>query len=129
MDKIKKQESTIIRLTRWKVEVALSKKKSSKEHPQNEICTIYGIDEEGKETVYAQLPYKRFKKWSKTNSLWRQAQSSMFRCLLSDPRTRNTLIRINLRAALEKGDEDAAIRLWNAMSVSDKVEFLDKPEA
>jgi hypothetical protein len=129
MGKIKKQESTIIRLTRWKVEVSLSKKRPSKEHPENDNYTIYGVDAEGKERVYVQLPYKQFKKWSKTDSLWRQAQSAMFRCLLSDPRTRNTLIRINLRAALEKGDEDTAIRLWNAMSESDKAELMDKPEA
>ena len=129
MGKIKKQESTIIRLTRWKVEVSLSKKKSSKEHPENDNYTIYGVDAEGKERVYVQLPYKQFKKWSKTDSLWRQAQSAMFRCLLSDPRTRNTLIRINLRAALEKGDEDTTIRLWNAMSESDKAELMDKTKA
>ena len=129
MEKIKKQESTIIRLTRLQEEVSLSKKKSSKELPQNDNCTIYGVDAEGKERVYAQLPYKQFKKWSKTDSLWRQSQSAMFRCLLSDPRTRNTLIRINLRAALEKGDEDTAIKLWNALSESDKAELMDKPEA
>jgi hypothetical protein len=129
MERIKKQESPIMRLTRWQVEVSLPQNKSNKEPPKGENCTIYGVDAEGNERVYTQIPYEQFEKWSKTDHLWLQAQSAMFHCLLSDPRTRNTVIRINLRAALEKGDEDTAIRLWNALSESDKSELMDKPEA
>jgi hypothetical protein len=128
MERIKKQESPIVRLTRWQVEVSLSEKKSSKGPPKSENYTIYGVDAEGNERVYAQLPYEQFEKWSKTDSLWRQAQSAMFHHLLSDPRTRDTVIKINLKAALEKGDEDTAIKLWNALSESAKAELMDKPE-
>jgi hypothetical protein len=53
----------------------------------------------------------------------------MFDHLLSDPNTRDTLIKINIQAALEKGDEDTAIRLWNALSESAKAELMPKPEA
>jgi hypothetical protein len=128
MERSKKQESPIIRLTRWQVEVSLSKK-PSKEPPKSENCTIYGVDAEGNERVYAQVPYEQFEKWSKTDHLWRQAQSAIFDRLLSNPRTRDTVIKINIQAALQKGDEDTAIRLWNALSESAKRELMAKPEA
>ena len=128
MERIKKQESPIIRLTRWQVEVSLPKK-SSEESRKGENWTIYGVDAEGNESVYAQLPYERFEKWSKTDHLWRQAQAAMFDRLLSDPSTRDTVIKINIKAALEKGDNDTAIRLWNALSDSAKAELMAKPEA
>ena len=79
--------------------------------------------------MYAQIPYEQFEKWSKTDNLWSQAQSAMFARLLSDPSTRDTVIKINIQAALEKGDEYTAIRLWNALSESAKAELMAKPEA
>jgi hypothetical protein len=39
------------------------------------------------------------------------------------------VIKINIQEALEKGDEEIAIKLWNALSESAKVELMDKPEA
>ena len=128
MERIKKQESPIIRLTHWQVEASLSKK-SSKEPPKCENWTIYGVDAEGNERVYAQVPYEQYEKWSKTDHLWRQAQSAMFDRLLSDPSTRDTVIKINIQAALEKGDKDTAISLWNALSDSAKAELIAKPDA
>ena len=128
MERSKKQESPIIRLTRWQVEASLSKK-SSKKPPKGENWKIYGVDAEGNERVYAQVPYEQFEKWSKSDHLWRHAQSAMFNRLLSDPSTRDTVIKINIQAALEKGDEDTAFRLWNALSDSAKTELMAKPEA
>ena len=128
MDRVEKQEYPIIRLTRWSVTLPLPKK-GSNDPKKDGDTTIYGVDAEGKERVYVQLPYKQFKKWSKTDSLWRQAQSAMFDRLLSDPSTRDTVIKINIQAALEKGDEGAAIRLWNALSDSAKAGLMAKPEA
>jgi len=103
-------------------------KKSSKAPPKGENWIIYGVDIEGNERVYAQVPYEKFEEWAKTDHLWRQAQSAMFDSLLSDPRTRDTVIKINIQAALEKGDENTAIRLWNALSESAKAELMAKPE-
>jgi len=128
MEIIKRQESPIIRLTHWQVEASLSKK-SSKEPSKGENWAIYGVDAEGNEGVYAQVPYEQFEKWSETDHLWKQAQSVMFDRLLSDPNTRDTLIKINIQAVLEKGDKDTAIRLWNALSDSAKAELMAKPEA
>ena len=53
----------------------------------------------------------------------------MFQHLLSSPKTRDTVIKINIQAALEKGDEETAIKLWNALSESAKSELMAKPEA
>ena len=128
MKRIKKQDSPIVRLTRWQLEVSLSNK-PSKDPPKGKSWTIYGVDAEGNERVYAQVPYEQFEKWSETDHLWSQAQSVMFDRLLSDPSTRDTVIKINIQAALEKGDEDAAIRLWNALSESTKAELVAKQKA
>ena len=128
MERVKKQESPIIRLTRWKVEVSVSKK-SSEEPRKVENWTIYGIDAEGNERVYAQVPHEKLEKWSKTDRLWKQARSAIFDRLLSYPRTRDTVIKINIQAALEKGHKDTAIRLWNALSDSAKAELMAKPDA
>jgi hypothetical protein len=128
MDKVVKQESPIIRVTRWSVKISLLKQ-GSKESKKDGDTTIYGVDAEGKERVYAHVPSEQWEEWSKTDHLWNQAQSVMFDRLLSDPSTRDTVIKINIQAALEKGDEDTAIKLWNVLSETAKVELMAKPEA
>ena len=129
MARIKKQESPIIQLTRFEIQV-FPPKKGSKEPPQDSIHTFYGVDAEGNERVYAELKSdKQFKKWSKTDPLWNQAQKAMFQHLLSNPKTRDIVIKINLHEALKKGDEETAIKLWNALSESAKVELMAKTEA
>jgi hypothetical protein len=75
------------------------------------------------------LSDEQFKKWSKTDPLWSQAQSAMFHRLLSNPRTRDTVIKINLQSALEKGDEKTAVKFWNALSESAKAKLMSKPKA
>ena len=47
----------------------------------------------------------------------------MFKRLSSDPRTRDTVIIINIEAALKKGDEKTAIELWNALSETTKAKI------
>lgn len=128
MDMVDKQESPIIRLTHWSVTSFLPKKGSnvSKKHGDT---TVYGVDAEGNEKVYAHVPSRRWEKWSKTDPLWIQAQSAMFDYLLSNPTTRDFVIKINLQAALKKGDKDLAIKLWNALSESTKSELMSKPKS
>jgi hypothetical protein len=129
MAKTKKQELPIIRLTRFEIQI-ISPKKAGKEFPQKTVHTFYGVDAQGNERVYAQLQSDaQFKKWSKIDPLWSQAQSAMFHRLLSNPRTRDTVIKINLKSTLEKGDEKTAVKLWNALSESAKAELVAKPEA
>jgi hypothetical protein len=75
MARTKKQESPIIRLTRFEIQIDLPKK-VSKESPKETIHTFYGVDAEGNERVYAQLPSdEQFKKWSKIDPLWHQVLS------------------------------------------------------
>jgi hypothetical protein len=128
MARTKKQESPIIRLRRFEIQTDLPKK-FGKEPPKETIHTFYGVDAEGNERVYARLQSdEQFKKWSKKDPLWREAQSAIFDHLLSDPSTRDIVIKINLQSALEKGEEETAIKLWNALSDSAKAELRAKPE-
>lgn len=128
MDRVDKQESQIIRLTRWSVTLSLSKKGSEAPKKDGER-TIFGVDAAGNERVYAQVSPDQWEKWSKTDALWIQAQSSIFQRLLSDPRTKDTVIKINLKAALDKGDEETATTLWNALSETAKAELIAKPSS
>jgi hypothetical protein len=128
MDEVEKQESPIIRLTRWSVKISLPEKRS-KALKKDGDTTVYGVDANGNEKVYAQIPSDQWKEWSKTDPLWKQAQSTMFDHLLSDPRTRDFVIETYLQAALEKGDEEMAIKLWNALSDSAKEELIAKSDA
>jgi hypothetical protein len=128
MDRVEKQESPIVRLTRWSVTLSLPKE-GINDPKKDGDKTIYGVDAEGNEKVYAQVPSEQWEEWSKTDLLWNQAQKVMFQHLLSDPKTRDTVIKINIQAALEKGDEETAIELWNALSESAKAELTAKPEA
>ena len=128
MARIKKQESPIIRLTRFQIQTSMQKE-GGKLPPEDTIHTFYGVDAEGNEGVYAQFQSeKQLAKWKKTDPLWRQAQSAIFDRLLSKPSTRDTVIKINIQAALEKGDEETAIKLWNALSESAKAELTAKLE-
>jgi len=128
MARTKKQELPIIRLTRFEIQIT-SPKMAGKELPKKTIHTFYGVDAEGNERVYAQLQSdEQFKKWSKIDPLWSQAQSAMYHRLLSNPRTRDTVIKINLQSALEKGEDETALKLWNALSASAKAKLMPKPE-
>ena len=105
MDEVEKQESPIIRLTRCSVKISLPEKRS-KVLKKDGDTIVYGVDANGNERVYAQIPSDKWKEWSKTDLLWKQAQSAMFDHLLSNPRTRDYIIKTYLQATLEKGDED-----------------------
>jgi hypothetical protein len=128
MARTKKQDSSVIRLTRWQVSISMPKKRS-KDASKDEKWTLYGVEAEGNEKVYAQIPSRRWKKWSKTDPLWNQAQKAMIEHLLSNPKTRDTVIKINLKSALEEGDEEMAKKLWEGLSDLAKAELMAKPKA
>ena len=127
MDRFEKQESPKVRLTRWSETFSLPKKGINNPKKDGDK-TIYGVDEQGNEKVYAQVASDQWEEWSKTDPLWNQARQAMFKYLLSDPKTRDTVIKINIQAALEKGDEETATKLWNALSESTKAELMAKLE-
>lgn len=123
MEGIEKHESPVIRITHWSESFTIPKK-GEEETQKRGDTTIYGIDVEGNEKVYAQVPSHQWKEWSEKDPLWKQARSAWFKYLLSNPITRDYVIKVNLQSALEKGDEETAIGLWNALSTSAKEELL-----
>ncbi|APH11925.1 hypothetical protein ASJ33_01530 [Dehalococcoides mccartyi] len=127
MEGIQKQESPIIRVTRWSVKMSFPKK-GNKEPETHGDTIIYGVDAEGKEKVYAEIPSIKWEEWSKKDPLWNQAHNAMLDNLLSDPKTRDFVIQVNIQAALDDGDEEMAIRLWNALSESAKAELKARSE-
>jgi len=127
MARTKNQEPPIVRLTHWKLEATLPQK-GSKELPKDGNRTIYGVDAEGNERIYAVIPPNRWEKWSKKDPLWIQAQSAMADHLMSNPITRDFVIMIHIQAALEKGDKKTAIKLWNNLSESARAKLIAEPE-
>ena len=128
MKRTDKQESSVIRLTRWEVSISYPKK-VDKSPSKSRNYTVYGVDSEGNERVYAKVSSRQWGKWSETDPLWIQARSAMFESLLSNPRTRDIVIKIKLQGALKKGDKESAIKLWNFLSESAKAELLAKTKA
>jgi hypothetical protein len=128
MDKVKKGESSILRLTRWSVTYSMPVK-GRKDTEKVGDTTIFGVDAQGNERIYAQVPSSQWRKWSNTDPLWKQARSVIFTHLLSDPRTRDSIIVINIQIALGKGDEKTAVQLWNTLSESAKAKLMAKSEA
>ncbi|AMU86006.1 hypothetical protein [Dehalococcoides mccartyi] len=127
MEEIQKQESPIIRVTGWSVEMPFPKKGGKKPEKHGDT-TIYGVDAEGNEKVYAQVPSQQWEEWSKKDPLWNKAHNAMLEHLLSDPETRDFVIQVNIQAALDDGDEEMAIRLWNTLSESAKAELKARSE-
>lgn len=79
--------------------------------------TFYGIDAESNERVYAEfVTEEEFNAWRETDPLWREMQMAMFRRLLQDPRTRDMVLKINIKAALDKGDIETAAALARYLS-------------
>ena len=95
--------------------------------------TFYGVGASGAEEIYAECTTREeFDRFKASDALWREASAAIFRRLLDDPRTRDTVLRINIKAALDKGDNETAIELIKALSPEALAEVLKrspKPEA
>lgn len=103
---------SIVRITRWSVEGG-----SARQEAEVSRWIIYGVDEGGVERVYAEHTTEaEHRAWCATDPLWRQAQQAMFASLLSNPKTRDTVLRINIAAALEAGDREMAMTLAQHLS-------------
>lgn len=74
--------------------------------------TVYGVDAEGVERVYLEHTTKEeYKAWLATDPLWREAQRAVVDRFLADPQTRDTMIRLAIGAALDKGDMETVAKL------------------
>jgi hypothetical protein len=78
---------------------------------------VYGIDAQGCEPLSVEfVTEEEWNAWRETDPLWREAQRAMFGRLLKDPRTRDVVLKINIKAALDKGDIEAAAALARYLS-------------
>jgi hypothetical protein len=79
--------------------------------------TVYGADASGRERVYVEhTSEEEHVAWRASDPLWREALSAMVDRLLADPATRDTVLQINIAAALEEGDTETAITPAKALS-------------
>ena len=106
----------IVRLTRWSV-ASNDTGRGKRRRTEAVRWTIYGIDAEGIERVYVEHTTEaEHDAWRATDPLWAAAQRASFAKLLADPRTRDFVLRINIKAALDTGDTEMALALARHLS-------------
>jgi hypothetical protein len=77
------------------------------------------------ERIYAQHDTEEDDRaWRKTDLLWKEAQGATIRMLLDDPRTRDTVLRINIAGALRDGDSEMAAKLFMLLSPAARDELI-----
>lgn len=88
--------------------------KSQRIEPQR--WTVYGIDSDGVERVYAEHTEDEHEAWLAADPLWHAAQKALVERLFRDPATRDTLLGMIVGFALDKGDIDTAVALFRHIS-------------
>jgi hypothetical protein len=79
--------------------------------------TVFGLDASGTEHVYVEhATDEEHHAWRATDPLWREAQRGVIHQLMADPRTRDLVLQINIKAALDDGDNDTAVELARHLS-------------
>jgi hypothetical protein len=79
--------------------------------------TVYGRDANGTEHVHVEhATDQEHHAWRATDPLWREAQRVVIGRLMDDPRTRDLVLQINIKAALDAGDTDTAVELARHLS-------------
>lgn len=115
----------IVQLTSWSTSLRLPSRGGSDDTERTKTYVIYGVDEHGEEHVYAEFDNNEdFDEWRRTDPLAHDAWSRMFRALLDNPQTRDTVIKINLQSALDSGDTGTAFRLFTALSPDERRRLL-----
>ncbi len=110
-------ERPVVRITRMSIACSTAGR-DVRGKAEAERWTIYGIDEDGIEHVYAEhITEEEHEAWWAADPLWREAQAALFRRLLDDPKMRDLVIQINIRAALDAGDAEMASKLVSYLSL------------
>lgn len=79
--------------------------------------TVYGVDADGVEQVYAEhTTEEEHRAWQASDPLWREAQGALISRLLQNPATRDVVLQINIKAALDAGDIKSAATLAQHLS-------------
>ena len=116
MDTDAAQRQPIVRLTRWETSFSMPAR-CKRQDAEARRFTYYGVDADGVEHVYAEHDSEEVdKQWRATDPLWREAHSRTMQVLLADPATRDTVLRINIKAALDAGDTETAVSLARHLS-------------
>jgi hypothetical protein len=117
-------ETAIVRLTR--LACAVTEHCADKERrTPTERWIVHGVDSAGAERVYVQHTSEaEYREWRADDPLWRAAQASMFRRLFAGPSTRDLVLQINVRAAIEQGNLETAKAFFDGLSDRVKVRLL-----
>ena len=109
-------EPAIVRLSRLSVAGS-----GSDENDESEHWTVYGVDACGEERVYVEhWTREEHERWRASDPLWREAQRGLIDHLLENPGTRDLVIQLNAKAALEAGDTHTAAKLAAHLSEAAK---------
>ena len=128
MTEQKSNRPDIVRLTHWATTIHVPPR-AKKGELSARGYTVYGIDEEGEEHIYAEFDGEEaFHEWMDSDPLAVEARRRMFESLLKEPTTREAVIKINLKSALDAGDDETALELFRALSPDEQQRLLGKGE-
>jgi hypothetical protein len=109
-------ERPIVRITRLSI-ASSDTGRGKNRHTVPTRFTVYGVDASGNERVYVEhTSEQEHEAWRASDPLWHQAQGAMFDKLLANPSTRDTVLQINIAAALKDGDTETAAKLAQRLS-------------
>lgn len=109
------QNDPIVRLTSWSAATSISGR--GKHEVASTQWTIFGVGAKGNERVYVELPsQEEYDAWAASDPLWEEAQHAMFERLLNHPATRDIVLKLNIKAALDNDDPETAMKLAQSLS-------------
>lgn len=117
MTDVESINSEVVRVTTWSVAYGNPDSTSKRATPRPFHWTVNGIDAAGHEVTYAEFDNEEdFNSFRESDPLWKYGIRQMFNRLLSNPSTRDTVIKINMQAALDRGDFERCEELARALS-------------
>lgn len=118
------QPASILRLTRFSTAYSHQGRRGSQ--PECIRWTIYGVDASGVEHVYVEHTSEdEHMAWRAADPLWHEAQTAMIRQLLNNPATRDLVLQVNIKAAIDSGDMDTAVLLAGHLSAEARQRLLE----
>jgi hypothetical protein len=117
------QDRPIIRLTRFS---SAHTPQRDATQPDHVIWTVYGVDARGEECVYVEHASEdEHMAWQASDPLWHEAHAAMIRRLLRNPSTRDVVLQVNIKAAIDSGDLDTAVQLFEHLSSATQQRLLE----
>jgi len=107
----------VVRISRYSIQCLHPSSRGNRRKTESTRWTFYGVDEEGAERIYAEHnTEEEYKAWIETDPLWHEEQHALIKRLLDNPGARDTVIKINVAAAINKGDIGTAAELAQHLS-------------